>query len=114
MADRTRCLLGCSPPDAGTAAIVAVPRLPVGQLMLLRTLADRLIACPSEKRYPGGLGYEAVASRANGTVRLTGPMAGADQFRAPDSDSPVAGAADGGGDRSSRRSGTRRRAGGRQ
>src|ERR1051325_8170236 len=54
--------------DASTAAIVAVPRLPVSQLMLLRTLVDRLIACPSENRYPGGIGYEAVASRANGSV----------------------------------------------
>jgi hypothetical protein len=101
-------------PDASTAAIVAIPRLPVSQLMLLRTLVDSLIACPLEKRYPGGLGYEAVASRANGSVRLTGPTAGADQLRASESDSPVADAADGGGDKSGRRSGKWRRAGVRQ
>ena len=34
-------------PSASTPAIVAVPRLPVGQLVLLRGLVDRLIACPS-------------------------------------------------------------------
>ena len=33
---------------ASTLAIVVVPRLPVGQLVLLRGLVDRLLACPSE------------------------------------------------------------------
>ena len=28
----------------------------VGQLILLRGLVDRLLACPSENRYPGGIG----------------------------------------------------------
>src|SRR3974377_847144 len=54
-------------PAASTVVIVAVPRLPVRQLMLLRTLVDRLIACPSENRYPGGIRHEAVVSCTNGT-----------------------------------------------
>src|SRR4051812_20730382 len=44
-------------PAATTLAIVAAPRLPVGQLILLRGLVDHLIACPSENRYPGGIGH---------------------------------------------------------
>ena len=49
MADPTRFPIGCSVASASTAAIVAVTRLPVGQLILLRGLVDRLIACPSAK-----------------------------------------------------------------
>src|SRR3954453_8045100 len=100
-------------PAASTLAIVVVPRFPVGQLVLLRGLVDRLIACPSENRYPGGIGHEAVASRADGTVCLTGPAVGTDRLRAPEGDSTVAGTADGSGDKSGRRS-KRRRAGVRQ
>ena len=37
-------------------AVVASPRLPVRQFVLLRRLVDRLIACPSETRYPGEAG----------------------------------------------------------
>ena len=66
--------------SASTAAIVTVPRLPVGQLILLRGLVDRLIACPSANRYRGGTGHEGVASHANGTVRLTGAAARAPQL----------------------------------
>ena len=98
-------------PSASTLAIVVVPRLPVGQLVLLRGLVDRLIACPSANRYLGGIGHEIVASRANGTVCLTGPAAGTDQLRAPEGDNTVAGAANGSGDKSGRRSSKRRRAG---
>jgi len=39
-------------PGAGVPAVLAIPRLPVGQLVLLRRMVDRLIACPSETRYP--------------------------------------------------------------
>ena len=101
-------------PTASTLAIVVVPRLPIGQLVLLRGLVDRLIACPSENRYPGGIGHEAVASRANGPVCVTDPAAGTDQLRAPEGDSIVAGTVDGSGDKSGRRSGKRRRTGVRQ
>ena len=79
-------------PTASALAIVVVPRLPVGQLILLRGLVDRLLACPSENRYPGGMGHEADALRANGPVRVTDPAAGTDQLRAPEGDSTVAGA----------------------
>src|ERR1700749_3047989 len=100
-------------PSASIAAIVTVPRLPVGQLVLLRGLVDRLIACLLANRYRGGTGHEGVASHANGTVRLTGAAARAPQLRASEGYNTVAGA-DVSGDEPGRRSGKRRRAGARQ
>jgi hypothetical protein len=43
-------------PAASIPAVIAIPRLLVGQLVLLRRLVDRLIAYRSETRYPGEAG----------------------------------------------------------
>src|SRR5205823_6131699 len=58
-------------PAASTLASVVVPRLPVGQLVLLAGWWVVSWPVPSENRCPGGIGHKAVAPRANGTVCLT-------------------------------------------
>ena len=100
--------------DASTPSVIAVPRLPISQLVLLRTLVDRLIACPSENRYPGGIGHEAVASRADESVCRTASTVGVAQLRAPGSRSAPAHVADGSIDQVGQRSIRRRRDGSRQ
>ena len=81
-------------PAASTLAIVAVPRLPVSQLVLLRALVDHLVAYPLENAYSGGIGDEEVVSHANGSVHLTAPTAGVSQRPAPESCDAFAGTAD--------------------
>ena len=96
-------------PDASTPAVVTVPRLPIGQLVLLRALVDRLIACPSKNRYPGGISHEAAASRADESVCRTASTAGVVQRRAPGSRGAPAHIADASIDRVGRQSIRRRR-----
>ena len=101
-------------PEWSNPAVVTVPRLPVGRLVLLRTLVDRLIAFSSENRYPGGIGHEAAASRADGSVCCTASTVGVAQRRSSESRSAPAHSANGGIDQAGRRSIRRRRDGIRQ
>jgi hypothetical protein len=71
-------------PAACSIAIVAVPRIPVGQLLRLRSLVDHLVACCPEEESPGGFGNEKAASCANGSVRPTGPARRNDWRRTPE------------------------------
>lgn len=84
-----------------TIAIVSVPRLPVNQLVLLRALVDRLIACPSGNDFPGGIGHGGIASLANGSVYLTGTTTRAGRLGPSKSGGPVGSATAGSGEESS-------------
>jgi Family of unknown function (DUF5372) len=53
---------------AGVFAIVAVPRLPVGQLILLRRLVDQLMSYSPGNEGSGGIGHEKIVAPATGLV----------------------------------------------
>ena len=90
-------------PAASSLTLISEPRLPVSQLVLLRSLVDHLIACPSEEPSRGGVGNEKAVSCASRSVRHIGSARRADRHRAPEGGVTPAGAADGsGGDAGSR------------
>src|SRR3954449_5863070 len=62
-------------PAAGQIETVAVPRLPVSQLLQLRHLVDHLLACSPGKEEPGGTGNAKAVSPATGSVRATSTAA---------------------------------------
>ena len=53
--------------EAGALAIVAIPRLPVGQLILLRRLVDQLMTYSPGIEDSGGIGHEEVVVTRNWT-----------------------------------------------
>jgi hypothetical protein len=55
--------------EAGIFAIVAVPHLPVGQVILLRRLVDQLMTYSPGNEGFGGMGHEKIVARATGLVR---------------------------------------------
>jgi hypothetical protein len=70
--------------EAGALAIVAIPRLPIGQLTLLRRLVDQLMAYSPGIEDSGGIGHEKVVAHATGLVRHIGRTGGVDQRRTAD------------------------------
>ena len=70
--------------EVGALVIVAVPRLPIGQLTLLRRLVDQLMAYPPGIEDSGGIGHEKVVAHATGLVRRNRRTGGVDQRRTAD------------------------------
>jgi hypothetical protein len=58
-------------PAANGLAIVSVPRLPISQLVLLRTLIDRLVTSPSKEGSTGGVDDGEVVPDTNRPVHQT-------------------------------------------
>jgi len=75
--------------EAGAFAIVAVPRLPVGQLILVRDLVDQLMTYSPASKDSGGIGREKVVAHATGFVRHTCRTGGGvDRLRAAEGSGP--------------------------
>ncbi len=82
-------------PAASSLAVVNVPRLPVSQLMSVRSLVDHLVACPPEERSGGGIASEKVVPSTSRLIRRTDSAGRADRRRAPDGSGTTARVADG-------------------
>ena len=82
-------------PAASSLAVVSVPRLPVSQLMSVRSLVDHLVACPPEERSGGGIGSEQIVPSTSGFIRRTDSDRRTDRRRAPDGGGTAARVADG-------------------
>jgi hypothetical protein len=70
-------------PAASSLAIVSVPRIPVRQLVLLRSLVDRLVAYSSEEETPEGIGDEEAVLPTKRSVRYTSPAGRIGRGRTP-------------------------------
>ena len=56
-------------PAASNLGLVSVPRIPLSQLVSLRSLVDHLVACPSKEGTNGGTGNEKTISYTIGAER---------------------------------------------
>ncbi|MCC8968515.1 hypothetical protein H8A95_41110 [Bradyrhizobium sp. Pear76] len=97
-------------PAACSMEIVTVPRLPVSQLIQLRSLVDHLVACRPEEESPGGFDNEKAVSCANGSVPSPNPARRYEWRRTPEGGGASASIADGsGGEAGQRASGQRQK-----
>ena len=101
-------------PAASGLAVVRVPRLPVSQLMSLRSLVDHLVACSPEERSGGGTGNEKVIPSTSGLIRRNNSARRTDRRRAPDGGGTAVRIADGSSNGGDQQSDDLQEAGGRQ
>jgi len=98
-------------PPACSMDIVTVPRLPVSQLLQLRSLVDHLVACCPEEESPGGFGNEKAMSCANGSIPTPNPARRHEWRRTPERGGASTNIADGSGDEASQRASGQRQEG---
>ncbi|WLA47952.1 DUF5372 family protein [Bradyrhizobium elkanii] len=101
-------------PAACSTEIVTVPRLPVSQLLELRSLVDQTVACRPEEASPGGFGDEKAVSYANGSVPSPNPAERHERRRTPKGAGASASIADGSGDEAGQRTSGQQQKGSRQ
>ncbi len=76
-------------------SIVSAPRFPLSQLVLLRSLVDRLVSRPSDHGGPEGIGHEKVLPIAKRPVRQAEPVDRPGRPRSGESVTTAAAAIDG-------------------
>ncbi|WP_375791462.1 hypothetical protein ACE102_46855 (plasmid) [Bradyrhizobium sp. vgs-9] len=101
-------------PAACSMEIVTVPRLPVSQLLQLRSLVDHLVACHPEEESPGGFGNEKAVSCANRSVPSPNPARRYEWCRTPEGYGASASIANGSGGAAGQRASGQRQKGSRQ